>query len=190
MEELRPTTAAAGPALMLRPSPYEEQYVDSNEGQVGLGVIVLCSWEAPLYHQALPHLPMTTTAWYSAMACLPPGAGCSRFQGSRQDSRGPAAYSPTSCQGPRPLVGPPGASMQHNSPPKMQPCLSTPIHRSASPMAAGRWLGICSIVLRFLEHPGMLYVLHRSAAGWAWHSSGTSSASKSQPSINGSHSPR
>lgn len=52
----------------------------------------------------------------------------------------------------RPPGRPPGASMQHNSPPKMQPCLSTPIHRSASPVSlAGRGLGICSVVLGSLS---------------------------------------
>ena len=42
--------------------------------------------------------------------------------------------------------------MQHNSPPKMQPCSSTPLHRSASPVShAGRGLGICSIFLGILS---------------------------------------
>ena len=175
MEELRPTTAAAGPALMLRPSPYEEQYVDSNEGQAGLGVIVLCSWEAPLYHQALPHLPMTTTAWYSAMACLPPGAGCSRFLGSRQDSRGPAAYSPTSCKGPRP----PGRPLWSIDATQLAPEDAALLIDSNTPVriaSESRWQGAGNLFNRhrFLEHPGMLCVLHRNAAGWAWHSPGTS----------------
>ena len=42
--------------------------------------------------------------------------------------------------------------MQHKSRPKMQPCSSTPVHRSASPVSpAGRGLGICSIFLGSLS---------------------------------------
>ena len=167
-----PTTAAAGPASMSRSSPYEEQYVGSVEYQTRLGVVDPCSWEAPLYHQPLPPPAYNDNSLVSRHGMFAVRCWVFTFLGSRQDSRRPEEYSSTSCQGPSPATGSIDATQvaASNAALPIDPRAPVPIAEDYRQHDAGNLFNRSG----FLEHPGLLLVLLRNAAGWGWHSPGTS----------------